>query len=120
MKRFTKEVQSARQGELYFIRIAELPKDAKQAEPVDGQYIIGHSETGHHHVVKDRPNVKFYHSDEPLVSYLEVVEATDAAETVLEHLREFHTHEGVQFDPGIFAVVTGRESVPDGWRRVAD
>lgn len=120
MKTFSKEIQAARQGEVYIVRICDLPKDAKKSEPKNGKYILGHSETGHHHVIEAKPNVSFYSSDEPLVTYLQVVEATDAAETVLEHLRNFDTHESIGLTEGVYAVINGRESSPEGWRRVQD
>ena len=117
MKRFD---NCARQGEVYVMRVKALPKDAKPARAEEGQFILGHSETGHHHVVEAKPNIKFYSSNNPLVSYLEVIEATDQAEALLEHLRTFDTHDTICFKPGVYRIVNGRESSPEGWRRVSD
>jgi len=55
-----------------------------------------------------------------MVSYLEVIEATDATETLLEHLRSFDTHETIKIPPGIFEIRRQREWVPEGWRRIQD
>ena len=61
-----------------------------------------------------------YNTDDPLVSYLEVVEATDAAETLIEHLRSYDTHEALSVPTGIFEIRRQREYVPEGaggaWR----
>jgi putative heme iron utilization protein len=110
----------AAQGDLLLRRIKSLPEGLKRASAENGQYIISHSETGHHHVVAERPNVALYNTVDPLVSYLEVVEATDATETLLEHLRAWDTHETIKIPPGIFELRRQREYVPEGWRRVAD
>ena len=67
-----------------------------------------------------RPNVKFYSTDDPLVSYLQVVEATDATEAVIEHLRNFDTHESIKVGAGNYEIRRQREYAPEGWRRVQD
>lgn len=111
---------SAAQGDLYIRRIQVIPKDAVLVQPENGQYIVAHSETGHHHVVEERPNIKLYKSDDPLVSYLEVIEATDKTEALLKHLRPFDTHETLGFPVGKFSLHRQREYTPEGWRMVAD
>lgn len=120
MKLFTKDIQSARQGEVYILRITNLPKDAKRIEPKEGLHIAGHSETGHHHVIKNTSKSEFYSSDNPVVSYLQVIETTDATEVLLEHLRGYDTHETIGISEGIYAVINGIESSPEGWRKVQD
>jgi hypothetical protein len=110
----------AAQGDLYVRKIDVLPKGLTIKESEHGNLILAHSETSHHHVVIDRPNIKFYSSDNPLVSYLEVVEAIDAAEAVIEHLRSFDTHAPISLDVGIYEIRNAREYTPEGWRRVQD
>ena len=39
--------------------------------------------SGHNHVIAESPQVKYFSTDDPLVSYLQVIEATDAAEVVV-------------------------------------
>ena len=117
MKRFTK---CAAQGDVYLLKIDALPKGIKPVNADNGKFILAHSETGHHHVMEARPNIKLYSTDNPLVSYLEVIEATDQAEALLEHLRSFDTHAPLVVTPGIYKVVNQRESAPEGWRRAAD
>jgi gentisate 1,2-dioxygenase len=110
----------AAQGDLYIRRIDKLPDGIKRIESVNGQFVVAHSETGHNHVIAERPNVMLYTADDPMVSYLEVIEATDATETLLEHLRSFDTHETIKIPAGVFEIRRQREYTPEGWRRVED
>jgi hypothetical protein len=109
----------AAQGDLFIRRIDKLPEGLKAS--ADKTYIVAHSETGHHHVIEAAPNVRYYPSksfDQP--SYLEVIEATDAAEVVIKHLRTFDTHESLSIPIGIFELRNQREYTPEGWRKAAD
>lgn len=110
----------AAQGDLMIRRIDALPTDVTPMKAENGQYVVAHSETGHNHVITQRPNVKMFLTDDPMVSYLEVVEATDVTETLLEHLREFDTHESIAIPAGIFEIRRQREYTPEGWRKVED
>jgi hypothetical protein len=110
----------AAQGDLMIRRIDELPAGLRPMKTEGGRFIVAHSETGHHHVIAERPNVQVFVGDDPMVSYLQVIEATDATETLLEHLRDFHTHKTLAIPPGIFELRRQRENAPEGWRRVAD
>lgn len=110
----------AAQGDLLIRRIEKLPEGLKVGAIEQGQYIVAHSETGHHHVIEARPNVRVMDSGDPFVSYLEVMEATDQTETLLEHLRSFDTHETISILPGIYEIRRQREYVPEGWRKVED
>lgn len=111
---------SAAQGDLYIRRIPSLPVAAKRMATENGNYIVAHSETGHHHVIADRLNAVVYESDDPLISYLEVIEATDETETLIKHLRNYDTHESIKVSPGIYEIRRQREYTLEGWRRVAD
>lgn len=117
MKTFT---NCSAQGDAYIRRVDSLPDGLVAAKVESGLFIIAHSETGHSHVVKEHPHAKFYDTPDPMVSYLEVIEATDAADTLLEHLRTYDTHETIKFSPGIYEVRRQRENSPEGWRRVQD
>ena len=110
----------AAQGDLLIRRIAELPKDAKIIEAEKGVFVVAHSETGHNHVIDAMPQVKFFTTGDPMISYLQVIEATDEAETVIRHLRSFDTHESIKVPVGIFEIRRQREYTPEGWRRVED
>jgi hypothetical protein len=110
----------AAQGDLLVRRIEALPENAKRMEPEKGVFVVAHSETGHNHIIAERPNVKMYTTGDPMVSYLEVVEAADQAEALIEHLRSYDTHETLSVPVGIFEIRRQREYTPEGWRRVED
>jgi len=110
----------AAQGDLIIRRINALPKNATPVASEQGVFVVAHSETGHNHVIADRQNVKLYTTGDPMVSYLEVVEAADAAETLIEHLRSFDTHKTIAIPAGTFEIRRQREYTPAGWRRVED
>ena len=113
-------VNCAAQGDLLLRRIDKLPAGARPLTATNGVFIVAHSETQHHHVISAAPNVTLYGTDDPMVSYLEVIEATDATETLLRHLRGFDTHKTIVIPVGKFEVRRQREHTPEGWRRVAD
>jgi len=104
------------QGELFILPpIEALPAGAVRVEPENGVVIVGHSETGHHHVM-DADIVEMYRlPDDILKCFIVVKEAT-----TLVHLREHDTHEPIMFEPSIRPVRRQREFVPEGWRRAAD
>lgn len=117
MKTFIKQ---AAQGDLLIRKIDSLPKNAVKLNAEKGNYVVAHSETGHNHVIAERENVSLYTTNDPMISYLEVIEATDATEVLLEHLRSFDTHETIKINPGIYEIRRQREYTPEGWRRVED
>lgn len=111
----------AAQGDLLIRRVGAIPSTAKPiAADENGHFVCAHSETGHNHVIEVHPHVQFFSTDDPLVSYLQVIEATDAMETVIEHLRTYDTHESIKVGPGNYEIRRQREYSPEGWRRVAD
>lgn len=110
----------AAQGDLLIRRIEKLPENATPVKSERGFHIVAHSETGHNHVIADRPNVALYTTGDPMVSYLQVIEATDETETLLEHLRSYDTHETIKIPSGVFEIRRQREYAPEGWRRVED
>lgn len=110
----------AAQGDLLIRRIDAIPHEAMPMKSEKGQFIVAHSETGHHHVIAERPGVQVYTTDDPLVSYLRVIDATEQTEALLEHLRTFDTHETIAIPAGDYELRRQREYTPEGWRRVAD
>ena len=108
----------AAQGELRFLRLPDnfkIPADATKVTADNGRVIVGHSETGHHHVM-DAGCTTMFRLPDSILDCLLVVERPDE----LKHLREFDTHESLKFEPGIYRVTTAREHTPEGWRRSAD
>lgn len=110
----------AAQGDLLIRRIDALPNEAKSVNSEKGLFVVAHSETGHNHVIAERPNVEYFASNDPMISYLKVIEATDETEIVLEHMRSFDTHESIVISPGIYEIRRQREYTPEGWRLVED
>lgn len=113
-------VNCAAQGDLLIRRIDKLPAGAKPLTAEAGLFVVAHSETGHNHVIDAKPNVQWYTTDDPMVSYLEVIEAEEATETLLRHLRGFDTHKTIVIPAGVFELRRQREYTPEGWRRVED
>ena len=110
----------AAQGDLFIRRIDKLPDGVKPMSSEHGNFIVAHSETGHHHIISERPNVQMYATDDPMMSYLQVIDATEQTEALLEHLRGHDTHETIKITSGIYELRRQREHTPEGWRRVAD
>lgn len=110
----------AAQGDLLIRRIDAIPANAKPMKAEKGNFIVAHSETGHHHVIAERPGVQVFLTDDPMVSYLQVIDATEKTDALLEHLRGHDTHETISIPTGTFELRRQREYTPEGWRRVAD
>ena len=105
------------QGEINFIVTGSIPTDAKKVEAVNGQYIIGHSESGHHHIIKEQDGVEVFESaNDNTVIYLRVNNTT----ALLEHMRGFDTHEGWSFSNGVYKMRRQVESFLEGFRRAID
>jgi hypothetical protein len=101
-----------------FIRIEDktkVPQNACRVAPTNGAIIVGHSETGHHHVL-DAECAELYRLPDSILEALLVVEKPVA----LEHLREFDKHEPILFEPGVYRVKYLREYTPEGFRKVQD
>lgn len=111
--------QQAAQGDVLFIRRDALPDGLSRVDR-DGDAVVAHSETGHHHVVRDPHVVMFEPPNDPLVCYLmnEI-----GGEFEVTHLRSFDTHAPLLLDGGpgaVWEVRRQREHTPEGWRRVED
>ena len=103
MLKFTK---IAAQGELTITRISRAPmKRGEVVAPVNGRLIVGHSETGHHHVV-DADCAMLTRVDE-YTAYLDVKKPTQ-----IDHLRSHDTHPSISLQPGMYEFKTGREFDP--------
>lgn len=109
--------KTAAQGELGFIRLKshKIPSNAKRVQPEGVYLIIGHSETGHHHVM-DEGDVELYQLPDDLLECLLIVHKP----TELRHLRDYDTHTSLLFEPGAYRVRHLREYTPEGLRAVQD
>ncbi len=103
------------QGDICIRRIDAFPAGLVPATAENGVWVIAHSETGHHHVVKERGAQLLIDQTNAFIAYLDVAEPA-----VLEHLRSFDTHEPYALPPGKYEIRRQREHVPEGWRRAQD
>ena len=96
----------AAQGELTITKLSRAPKKAGEpVTPINGKLIVGHSETGHHHVV-DADCATLTRIDQ-FTALLNVIKPTK-----IDHLREFNTHPSIALQPGMYEFRTGREFDP--------
>lgn len=86
------------QGEIRMFRIDEIPADARPVEKERGHWVIGHSESGHDHVlVAER--VKVYEAP-TAPQGMRILYALLESVGSLEHLRSHDTHQPHAFAPG--------------------
>lgn len=108
------------QGDIAFVRVEgdQLPKNAKRREGKDCN-VVGHSETGAHHIAMDAALFDADAERDPMVCYLRL----EAPTAEIRHLRPHDTHESIALGGGVGAVYQARrqrEWTPAGWRAVQD
>ncbi len=106
MKTFNKV---AAQGEITIKRIASMPKNTTELALENGKQIIGHSESGHHHVL-ERPAKVTVAKTAP--DGMRVLYAILDEPNALIHQRSFDIHETIALEPGIYEFRIGREFDP--------
>lgn len=113
-------IKSAAQGEITIRRVEVLPADVRPMALESGKFIIGHSETGHHHVMDRHSKSVFESTKAP--SGMRVLYAVLEGAGELVHERGHDTHETISFGPGIYEFRLGREYDPyaELARQVAD
>ena len=108
MKSFKK---AAAQGEITIIRIGgishKIPKGCTAMKTEGGKFIIGHSETGHHHVMS-AAGASVMVLDAPPEG-MRVLYAILKNPTILTHLRDHDTHEPIVHEPGVYEIRIARE-----------
>lgn len=114
----------AAQGEITLIRVGDVtgaaPKGYAPLATENGKLVIGHSETGHHHVMEPTTAKAFVADKAP--EGMRILRLIVEQPTVLEHLRGHDTHEPLMVPPGEYDVRIAREHDPYAQiaRRVAD
>ena len=105
------------QGELLFIPVKSIPAKAALVK-IDGpHYIVGHSETGHHHVIEKTRAEVYEAADDQFCAWIKTLGG--GADVV--HLRDFDTHKPAKLEPDtIYEVRRQREWVPEGYRKAMD
>lgn len=110
MKKFHK---IAAQGEITILRIGPVrEKPAGLAGSIlaleNGKYIVGHSETGHHHVLDHADGVTITVLDTAPAG-MKILHAILANPNALVHMREHDTHETIALEPGEYEIRIARE-----------
>lgn len=104
------------QGDMYLIPIKAVPADAPLVAAEDGKLILTHSETGHHHVVLERPGVRQFAGMDMFRGFLQV----EGEPVELIHLRDHHTHAPQIVEPGAWLIQRQAAYTPQGWERARD
>ncbi len=89
----------------------------------NGQMILGHSETGHHHVLE--PVAKDVPISKAALALIDAanntfVELRIHEQCQLTHQRGNDTHKGLIFPPGEYIRGIREEQTPEGWRQSQD
>ena len=102
----------AAQGEIKIYRLADDAEIKGAPLPVETEahHIIGHSETGHHHVI-DRHAADVTVMERPPEG-MRILQLLVKEPTSLKHMRSNDTHAPINLDPGKYEVRIGREYDP--------
>lgn len=98
---------TAAQGEIIIRRIDKVPSGCSAMKSQGGKFIVGHSETGHHHVLP-ASGASVAILDKPPEGMRILYAVVEKAMT-LDHLRDHDTHESIQLDPGTYEFRVARE-----------
>lgn len=105
------------QGDVCLLPVSEVPATALPIHADKGRFTITHSESGHDHIVQERPTIRMFQDKMDQFRAWLVIEGEPAE---LEHLRSHDTHEAISFAPGIWEVRRQTEYSPAGWRAAQD
>lgn len=114
MKSFSK---IGAQGEITIRRIGDVPKNRTRRNgctPLaleNGRLVIGHSETGHHHVLSRNDGADVMVLDRPPEG-MRILYAILENSTSLDHLRDHDTHDSIVLPPGEYEFRIAREYDP--------
>lgn len=104
----------AAQGEITVIRLGGVPRNKKLTgaamKAEGGNFVIGHSETGHHHVIEAKGASVSVLDKQP--EGMRVLRAILENPTSLDHLRDYDTHDPIKLEPGLYEFRIGREFDP--------
>lgn len=106
-------MKQSRQGDVFLVKVARLPKGAKDVTP-KGRIVLAFGEvTGHAHAIAEGETREFSYADAGNVvrRFLEVV-----GEAHVKH----EEHGVIPLPPGFYEIIGQREYSPQEIRRVAD
>jgi len=99
----------AAQGEITMRRISDGTKAIGKPLTLEGgHFIIGHSETGHHHVLEHSRGVEVTILERPPVG-MRILHAVLTEANTLVHKRGHDTHEAIRLEPGTYDIRIARE-----------
>lgn len=102
----------AAQGEITIVRVGDVPKNKKiGGTPLaleNGKLIIGHSETGHHHVLERAAGATVTVMEKPPAG-MKILHAILTEANSLVHERDHDTHETIDLSAGEYEFRIARE-----------
>jgi hypothetical protein len=107
----------AAQGEITIRRIGDVPRNRSKRSgctplaPENGRLVIGHSETGHHHVLRTEADADVTVLDRPPEG-MRILYGVLENPTSLDHLRDHDTHESIELPAGEYEFRIAREFDP--------
>lgn len=112
------------QGDMLFIPVSALgldtiPDGVEEMKTEGKYYVVGHSETGHHHVI-EKERAKVFEETGADAEFTGWIRSLGPKGAEVEHQRSFDTHEALHLPPGDYQIRRQRQHVPEGFRRVAD
>jgi len=103
------------QGEITVFRIGKVKTvDASKFSPLAldrGEYVIGHSETGHNHVLERTDGAEVYVA-KTAPEGMRILRAILTEPNALVHMRDHDTHETIVLAPGVYDFHISREYDP--------
>lgn len=95
------KIKAIRHGEVLLLPVSQIPKSAKHFT----SYIVGHSETGHHHVLESKKEFEVAVDKEDL--YLRLFEPAK-----LVHKKSVDAHKTLNIPAGTYHVIYKTEYNP--------
>lgn len=99
----SKEQRSYIHGENILVPVKEIPEGKKTSHK---SYVVGHSETGHHHVLESKTGFDVVETMAKEV-FLDVKQPSH-----LKHKKTFDIHETVTVEPGLYKIFHAQEYDP--------
>lgn len=96
-------MNSVRHGEILLLEVSKLPRGKKELHK---SFIVGHSETGHHHVLESKEDFKILKTVDNSV-WLEI-----NSPARLVHKKQVDKHNTITVSPGKYQVIYKTEYSP--------
>ncbi len=102
--------------------LSKINSNFKPMKLEHDKIILGHSETGHHHVLEAVKKVHISKAAQALVDQTNdmIVDLKLMQDCKIVHLRSNDTHEGVILPAGEYVRGLREEQTVEGWRKVQD